>query len=124
MRERLQLLLGEDTDDLPILTLHAFARRLLASQPDRKQHPITIYNPNQAFRVLRRAMADVGLPETVWPPVFVAGLVADAKEQGSRDRQAARASDRRRSRPRTRASARAGCFRRRSFGSRFAVLAR
>ncbi|MCC6190653.1 MAG: UvrD-helicase domain-containing protein [Anaerolineales bacterium] len=81
MRERLQLLLGEDTDDLPILTLHAFARRLLASQPDRKQHPITIYDPNQAFRVLRRAMADVGLPETVWPPVFVAGLVADAKEQ-------------------------------------------
>ncbi|MCC6189673.1 MAG: UvrD-helicase domain-containing protein [Anaerolineales bacterium] len=82
LRERLQLLLDEDTDDLPILTLHAFARRLLASQPDRKHHTLTIYDPNQAFRVLRRAMADVRLPETVWPPAFVAGLVEDAKEQG------------------------------------------
>ncbi len=82
MRERLQRLLDEDTDDLPILTLHAFARRLLASQPDRKHQPITIFDPNQAFRVLRRAMADAGLPETVWSPAFVAGLVADAKEQG------------------------------------------
>ncbi|MCC6192496.1 MAG: UvrD-helicase domain-containing protein [Anaerolineales bacterium] len=82
LRERLQCLLDEDTDDLPILTLHAFARRLLASQPDRKQKPITIYDPNHAFRVLRRAMADVRLPETVWPPAFVASLVADTKEQG------------------------------------------
>ena len=82
MRERLQLLLGEDNDDLPILTLHAFARRILASQPDRKQQPFILLDPNQAYRVLRRAMADVGLPETVWSPAFVAGQVADAKEQG------------------------------------------
>ena len=83
MRERLQLLLGEDTDDLPILTLHAFARRLLASQPDYKHNPFILFDPNQAFRVMRRAMADVGLPETLWPPTFVAGLIADAKERGS-----------------------------------------
>jgi DNA helicase II / ATP-dependent DNA helicase PcrA len=82
MRERLQLLLGEDTDNLPILTVHAFARRLLANQPDHKDHPLTVYDPNQAFRVLRRAMADAGLPETIWPPTFVAGLISDAKEQG------------------------------------------
>lgn len=82
LRERLQLLLDEDTDDLPILTLHAFARRLLASQPDHRHHTLTIYDPNHAFRVLRRAMADMRLPETVWPPAFVAGLMADAKEQG------------------------------------------
>jgi DNA helicase-2/ATP-dependent DNA helicase PcrA len=82
MRERLQLLIHEDSDDLSILTLHAFARRILASQPDRKHQPFILFDPNQAYRVLRRAMADVGLPETVWPPSFVAGLVADAKEQG------------------------------------------
>jgi DNA helicase II / ATP-dependent DNA helicase PcrA len=82
MRERLQPLLGEDTDDLSILTLHAFARRLLASQPEHKNHPLIVYDPNQAFRVLRQAMADAGLPETIWPPTFVAGLISDAKEQG------------------------------------------
>ncbi|MCC7362704.1 MAG: UvrD-helicase domain-containing protein [Anaerolineales bacterium] len=81
MRERLQNLLGEDCDDLPIYTLHGFARSLLARQPEYKQHPYALYDPNQAFRVLRRAMAQVQLPETVWPATFVAGLIAEAKEQ-------------------------------------------
>ena len=46
MRERLQLLLHEDSDDLSILTLHAFARRILA-----RQSPAA---PRQPWRVAGR----------------------------------------------------------------------
>lgn len=81
MRERLQLLLGDDTDDLPIFTIHAFAKSVLTTAIGRHS-PIKIYDPNQAFRTLRQAMASVTLPETVWPATFVADLIADAKERG------------------------------------------
>jgi DNA helicase-2/ATP-dependent DNA helicase PcrA len=83
MRERLQLRLGEDVDQLPIYTAHAYARRILKSEhahPDDK--PFRLYDPAAAFRVLRRAMSEVNLAEHVWPPRFVAGVIADAKEQG------------------------------------------
>ena len=82
MRERLQLLLGEDTDSLPIFTIHAFAKLVLATAADRHS-PFKVYDPNQAFKTLRRAMADAGLPETVWPPALVAEIIADAKERGT-----------------------------------------
>lgn len=82
MRERLQLLLGEDTDDLPIFTIHAFAKSVLTTAAGR--HSLfRVYDPNQAFKTLRRAMVDTGLPETVWPPTFVAEVIADAKERGT-----------------------------------------
>ena len=35
-----------------------------------------------AVNLSGRQLADEGLPETVWPPALVRGLVADAKEQG------------------------------------------
>lgn len=81
MRERLQLMLGEDVDDLPIFTIHSFAKSVLASAAGRHS-PLKVYDPNQAFKALRRAMENASLPETVWPPGFVADLIADAKERG------------------------------------------
>lgn len=81
MRERLQLLLGEDIDGLPIFTLHAFAKHILTTAAGRNV-PFKILDPNQAFKVLQNAIADVRLPAQVWPPILVASLIADAKERG------------------------------------------
>lgn len=92
LRERLQLLLGEDVNDLPIYTLHAFARLILANTSDRRQ-PLRIYDPNRAFQILKQAMRDVRLPETVWPAPFVADLIADAKERGVRPEEFVTVSD-------------------------------
>jgi DNA helicase-2/ATP-dependent DNA helicase PcrA len=82
MRERLQLLLGEDSDSLPIYTIHSFARLVLATATPGQRQPFKIYDPNRAFPLLKRAMSDTGLPESVWPATFVADIITDAKERG------------------------------------------
>lgn len=83
MRERLQLRLSEDVDNLPIYTIHALCRVILQGEFDAdKDKPFRVYDPVAAFRVLRRAMADAGAPENVWNPAFVAQVISDAKEWG------------------------------------------
>src|SRR5258708_196682 len=82
-RQRLkQMFEGEDAANCPVSTLHALARHVLLTEPARRARPFRLFLPNEAFRVLRQAIADTKLPETAWPPVFVAGLIADAKEHG------------------------------------------
>lgn len=79
-KERLQLLLGEDADDLPVLTIHSLGRSILQTALGLRD--FRVVDPQQASFAVQRAMKDCGLSEQVFAPEQVADLIADAKEQG------------------------------------------
>ncbi len=83
MRERLQLRLGEDVDKLAVFNFHQYGKRILeiehGSQSDKA---FRIYDGPAAYRVLLRAMKEVGADERVWQPEIVMEMIGDAKEKG------------------------------------------
>jgi hypothetical protein len=81
MRERLQLLLGEVTDALPILTLHAFARRLLA-RPKTSSTRSPCTTPTRHFASFAGPWPTRTCRRHSGRPPSSPGLISDAKEQG------------------------------------------
>ena len=84
MLERVQLLLDEDVENLPIRTIHAQARLLLLGEStgEAEQKPFRVYDERQAFRTLRKAMQLADVSEKVWPLRVVAAEIDAAKERG------------------------------------------
>jgi DNA helicase-2/ATP-dependent DNA helicase PcrA len=64
MRERVQLLLGYDVGELNISTIHSLAYRILSVSTQRKYLPIL--DASDAFKVLKRAVLEVGLDDRLW----------------------------------------------------------
>ena len=82
MRERLQLQLEQDIDQLPIATFHSLARSILSMQAEARQETLRIIDPQQSFRLVKQAMVDCKLSEKVWPPAMVYDLITTSREQG------------------------------------------
>lgn len=82
MRERLQLQLEQDIDQLPIATFHSLARSILSMQAGARQETLRIIDPQQSFRLVKQAMVDCKLSEKVWPPAMVYDLITTSREQG------------------------------------------
>ena len=82
MRESLQVRLDEDVNKLPIFTFHAFCKHLLSNERSAKKDggKLRILDPAAAYRVLRRAMADVEVDERAWSPRLVMELITEVKE--------------------------------------------
>jgi len=82
MRERLQLRLEEDIERMPVMTIHGLARSVLAMQAAARQETLHIVDPSQSFRLVKQAMTECRLSETVWPPSMVYDLISSSRERG------------------------------------------
>ncbi len=86
-RQRVQLEANHDidkVDKLAIRTIHAHCRHILFSHESaRSEKPPRVYEPERAFHVLQRAMADVlEGRESAWSARQVMDLITEAKELG------------------------------------------
>jgi len=86
MRERVQLLLGYDVNELNISTIHSLAYRILHSgqvlltqaQGKKRLH---VLEPGEAFGVLKRAALETGLTPNRWDPEMLFGEIQRAKDR-------------------------------------------
>jgi DNA helicase-2/ATP-dependent DNA helicase PcrA len=86
-RQRVQLEAGQDldkVDKLAIRTIHAHCRHILFNHESaRSEKPPRVYDPERAFRILRKAMAEVLQgKESAWSARQVMDIITEAKELG------------------------------------------
>ncbi len=89
MAERLQILLGEDVEDLQVTTFHSLCYRMLLAEGVIQNGPprgaFRRYGPilpdDDSFRLVRQAMKETGLPKARWDVTAIHRHIMQAKDR-------------------------------------------
>ncbi len=83
MRRRVEELLGERSVELQVSTFHSLCARILRRHADRLEYPrdFSIYDQQDSRQLIKKIVAQLGLPARQFTPGAVAGRISSAKDR-------------------------------------------